>query len=321
MMARLWKYHKWEMLLLLVLIGEIVIFGSMNPRFLKPNVLLGSINDFIPICLISLFGSFVMITGGIDIQSGSIVGLSSICAGLLWQVGGLNIWLACMITLIIGALCGLLSGTIVANLDVQPMVITLGGSFLFSGLGLAIMGLSGVESYKGISGFPEYFTFLFRERIGPMPFQVILFLLLTAIAYFILHKTKYSRKIFLVGVNRSAAEFSGINTKRIIASTYVLSGISAAIAGIVLTGYLGTAKSDFGKELTLPIITAIVLGGISNTGGRGNVIGTALAAVVIGIMRFGLSMNGVDTQYLDIPVGLLLIASLVIRTFIEKNHK
>lgn len=320
-MKKFVRNHKWELILLAVLVFEIIIFGILNPRFLKPNVLLGSINDFIPICLISLLGTFVMITGGIDIQSGSIVGLSSISLGLIWQVLGVNIWLACILTLIIGGLCGLFSGTIVSNLDVQPMVITLGGSFLFSGIGLAVMGLSGVESYKGISGFPEAFTSLFRNRIGPVPYQVLLFIMLIIVAYYLLHKTKYGRQVFLTGVNRSAAEFSGINTKLIITSTYILSGISASIAGIVLTGYLGTAKSDFGKELTLPIITAIVLGGTSNTGGKGNVVGTALAAVVIGIMRFGLSMNGVDTQYLDIPVGLLLIASLVIRTFMNRSKK
>lgn len=313
--------YKWEIILLAFLILEIIIFGTMNPRFLKLNVLLGSINDFLPICIISLFATFVMITGGIDIQAGSIVGLSSICFGLMWQELGLSIWLACLLAILIGCLCGLLSGAIVATLDVQPMVITLGGSFLFSGLGLAIMSLAGIEAYKGISGFPKVFTQLFRGRFGPVPYQVILFIVLIIVAYLILHRSKYGRTVFLTGVNRNTAEYSGINTKLVIASTYVLSGASAALAGIVLTGYLGTAKSDFGKELTLPIITAIVLGGTSNTGGRGNIVGTALAAVVIGIMRFGLSMNGVDTQYLDIPVGVLLIFSLVVRTLLSKNKR
>lgn len=291
----------------------------MNPRFLRMNVLLGSINDFMPICIVALSVTFVLITGGIDIQAGSIVGLTSICVGLLWQEVGLNIWIACLVGLVIGGLCGLFSGTIISQLDVQPMVITLGGSFLFSGLGLAIMSLSSVESYLGISGFPEAFTNLFRNRVGPVPYQVIIFIVLIIFNYVLLHKTKYGRKVFLTGVNRNTAEMSGIKTKLIITSTYILSGVSAALAGIVLTGYLGTAKADFGKELTLPIITAVVLGGTSNTGGRGNIIGTAIATVIIGVLRFGLSMNGVNTQYLEIPVGVLLILSLVARTFINKR--
>ncbi|UUX33545.1 ABC transporter permease [Fundicoccus culcitae] len=313
--------YRWELILLLLLIALIVVFGIMNPRFLRLNVLLGSINDFMPINIISLSVTFVLIAGGMDIQAGSIVGLTSISVGLLWQQFGVNIWVASFIGLIIGGVAGLFSGTIISKLDVQPMVITLGGSFLFSGIALAILSLSGIETYLGISGFPESFTSLFRGRVGPVPNQAIIFIILVIANYILLHKTKYGRKVFLTGVNRSAAELSGIKTNRIITSTYVLSGISAALAGIVLTGYLGTAKPDFGKELTLPIITAVVLGGTSNTGGRGNILGTAIASLVIGVLRFGLSMNGVSTQYLEIPVGILLIVSLIVRMFLDKNKK
>lgn len=316
---KIYSKYSWEIILFILLIALILVFGTMNPRMLRLNVLLGSINDFMSIAIISLSVTFVLITGGIDIQAGSIVGLTSISVGLLWQELGLNIWLACLIGLIIGGVCGLLSGTIIASLEVQPMVITLGGSFLYSGIGLAIMSLSSVESYLGISGFPSAFTNLFRNRIGPVPNQVILFIILIIINYVILHKTKYGRRVFLTGVNRNTAELSGVNTKRIITSTYILSGVSAAIAGIVLTGYLGTAKADFGSELTLPIITAVVLGGTSNYGGRGNIVGTAIATVIIGVLRFGLSMNGVSTQYLDIPVGVLLIISLIVRNFLQKR--
>lgn len=318
-MKKFYKKYSWEIILFILLIALIVIFGIMNPRFLRPNVLLGSINDFMPIAITSLAVTFVLITGGMDIQAGSIVGLTSILVGLLWQEVGLNFWLACLIGLLIGGVCGLLSGSIIANLNVQPMVITLGGSFLYSGIGLAIMSLSAVEAYRGISGFPSSFTSLFRNRIGPVPYQVILYIILIILAYILLHKTKYGRKVFLTGVNRNAAELSGVNTKRIITSTYVLSGVAASLAGLVLTGYLGTAKADFGAELTLPIITAVVLGGTSNTGGRGNIIGTAIATLIIGILRFGLSMNGVSTQYLDIPVGALLIISLVVRNTINRR--
>jgi AI-2 transport system permease protein len=119
--------------------------------------------------------------------------------------------------------------------------------------------------------------------------------------------------VYLCGINQNAAEYSGINSRLVIMSTYMLGGMSAAVAGIILTSYLGTAKADFGRELTLPIITAVVLGGTSTLGGRGTVIGTALAALVIGIMRFGLSMVGIYPQYQDIPVGIVLIVAVGMR--------
>ena len=106
-----------------------------------------------------------------------------------------------------------------------------------------------------------------------IPSQLVIFLVLVVIAYIILHRSKYGRRIFLVGVNQKAAEYSGINTRMVIMSTYIFSAVSAAIAGIVLTAYLGSAKCDLGSNFTLNIITAVVLGGTLSTGGKGNVIG------------------------------------------------
>ncbi len=305
---------RWESGLVLILVLEIIIFGILNPKFLQSRVLLGSINDFISICIISLFVTFVMITGGIDIQAGSIVGLTSISLGVLWQDGGLNIWLAVIVAILIGGICGAISGFFVAFTGVQAMVVTLGGQFLYSGLALAVINLSSSTAFEGISGYPKSFSMIGSGTLLGIPNQVIIFVILTIIGYILLHRTKYGRYVFLCGINQSAAEYSGIRTKLVIMSTYILSGMSASIAGIILTSYLGSARADLGKELTLPIITAVVLGGTSNLGGKGGIIGTALAAIVIGIMRFGLVMSGLSTQYLDIPIGLLLIVAIASRT-------
>lgn len=306
---------RWDLTLLIILILEICIFAYANPKFLMPRVIFGSINDIIPICIISLFVTMVMITAGIDIQAGAVVGLSSIIVGVTWQDLGLNIWIASLVAIVIAALVGLLTGYIVAYYQVQPMVVTLGGSFLYAGLALLISTLSSTESYKGISGFPESFVNFASYRIGGvLPVQVVVFLVMAAFAWFLLHKTKYGRKIFLIGINQNAAEYSGINTRFIIMTTYVLSGIAAAVSGILLTSYLGTAKSDLGATITLPIITAVVLGGTLMTGGKGSIIGTALAAVIIGVLKFGLPLCfRVNMQYLDIPVGLLLLIVISVR--------
>ncbi|MCY1151152.1 MAG: ABC transporter permease [Sphaerochaetaceae bacterium] len=314
------KIFRWETFLIILIILEIVIFGTINPRFLRLRVLLGSINDFMSICVISLFVTFVLITGGMDIQAGSIVGLTSIIIGVFWQQVGLNIWVASFIAILIGILCGSLSGFFVAYTGVQPMVVTLGGSFLYSGLAVSITKIAKVEAYKGISGFPKSFTSFSKFRFfNVVPSQILILLALIIFTFILLHYTKYGRYIYLVGINKDAAKYSGIKYKLIIMSSYALSGFGAAIAGIILTSYLGTAKADFGKELTLPIITAVVLGGTSITGGKGTIIGTALSAIAIGIMRFGLSMAGVNTQYTDIPVGILLVFAVALRGLSEQG--
>ncbi len=314
------KANSWNIFLLCVLAMEFIVFGAANPKFLRIPLLLSSVNDFIAICLISLFVTFVMITGGIDIQAGAIVGLTSIIIGVAWQDFGFNIWGAVLLAVVAAAVCGALSGFFIAYCRVQAMVVTLGGSFLYAGLALLVSTLSSTESYQGISGFPDSFKALTKFKLfNVIPSQLIIFVVMIVIAYLLLHKSKYGRRVFLVGVNPQAAEFSGINSRLVIMSTYILSAISAAIAGIVLTSYLGTAKSDLGSTLTMNIITACVLGGTLSTGGKGNVIGTALAALIIGLMRFGLPLCfKVGTQYLDIPVGVLLVLVVVGRAIMEK---
>lgn len=309
---------RWEFVLFMVLVLEFAVFGGVNfAKFMRLPSILSSITNYISICIISLFVTFVMITGGIDIQASSIVGLTSIIIGVLWSDLGLHIWVAVLLAIAAAALCGAFSGVLVAYADVQPMVVTLGGSFLYSGIALLISSLSATPAYQGISGFPaktEMGAFISFRALGKLklfdliPIQLVLYAALILICYLLLHKSKYGRKVFLVGVNSKAAEFSGINSRRIIMSTYILTGIGAAIAGVLLTANVDSAKYNLGSTFTLSIITAVVLGGTLSTGGKGSIIGTALAALVIVIMRYGLPLCfGVSTQNLDLPIGVMLV--------------
>lgn len=306
----------WNMLLVALLVLEFVVFGIANDRFLRPALLFTSINDNLPTFMLSLFVTLVMVTGGIDIQVSSLVGLTSITIGVAWQDFGLPIWGAVGVAFLLVTLCGAFSGFLIAYCRVQAMVVTLGGSFLYSGMALLVSTLSKTESYLGISGFPEDFRLLGTYDVGGViPIQILIYALMLVVAFILLHKTKYGRRVVLTGVNQSAAEYSGINTRRVIMSTYVLSAIAAAIAGTVVTSYLGTSRSDLGGDLTMDVITAVVLGGTLNTGGKGSIIGTALASFLIAFLRFGLPLCfDVSTQYLNIPVGILLVAVIVGRT-------
>ncbi len=323
-------FKRWEFILLLLLVAEFIIFGAANPaKFLRAASILSSIVNYISICIIALFVTFVMITGGIDIQASSIIGLSSILIGVLWSDAGLNIWTAVILAVLSGALCGALSGFFIAYCGVQPMVVTLGGSFLYSGLALLISGLSATPAYQGISGFPSKteagefvgFRFLGKGKMfGFLPTQIFVYIILILLCCILLHFTKYGRKIYLIGVNSQATEYSGINSKLVVLSTYVLTGIGAAISGVLLTSNVDSAKSDLGATFTLSIITAVVLGGTLSTGGKGSIIGTALASIIICILRYGLPLCfGVSSQNLDLPVGVILILIVVGRAIGESG--
>lgn len=304
------KIPKWNLVLSIILIFEITIFGIINPRFWNINVMLNSFNDFVGIAIIGFFVTFVVITGGIDISGGSIIGLTSVVTGLLSQVIGLNIWTSVLLAILVGGLCGLLNGILIAYAKVQAMIITLGGMLLYSGIAIVLVGISGASTYEGISGFPPEFINLANGKLFGIPHSVLLFVIMFGIAYILLHLTKYGRYIYLTGINQNAAEYSGINTRIIITSTYVLSGLSAGIVGVMLTSYLGSARADFGSEYIMPILTAVVLGGTLITGGKGGVIGTALASIIVGFLKLGLQMGQIQTQYIGLATGLLLIISV-----------
>lgn len=306
----------WNLFLVALLAVECIIFGAANPKFLSLTRIFTSANSDLPIWYISIFVTFVMITGGIDIQSCAIVGLTSIIIGVAWQDFGMNIWLAALLAVIAAAACGALSGFFVAYCGVQAMVVTLGGSFLYSGLGLLVSAMSSTEAYKGISGFPDSFKALTKIKLfNLIPLQIIIFLVMLLAAYLLLHRTKYGRRVFLVGVNPLAAEYSGINSRRVVMSTYILSALAAGITGVVMTSQLGTAKADLGGNFTMTIITACVLGGTLSTGGKGSAVGTALAAVAITLLRFGMPLCfNINKQYLDIPIGVLLVVVVVGRS-------
>lgn len=317
-MKKVLKFLKrWETFLVIFLILEFVVFGAANPKFLRVNSIMNALVNYISVCIVSLFVTMVMITGGIDIQAASIIGLTSIIEGVLWSDGGFNIWAAVACAFAAAALCGTVSGFCVAYCGVQPMVMTLGGSFLYSGLALVVSGLSATPAYQGISGFPSKaadgsftdFRFLGKGTVFGIPTQIVIYVILILLCVWILHRTKYGERLFLIGVNRQAAEYSGINTRATVMSTYILSALSAAVAGTLLTSNVNSAKSDLGSAYTLAIITAVVLGGTSNNGGKGSIPGTVLASLIICFLRYGLPLCfGVSTQNLDLYVGIILAA-------------
>ena len=251
MLKKVFKH--WEMFLVIFLILEFVVFGAANPKFLRPQSIMNSIVNYISVCIISLFVTMVMITGGIDIQAPSIIGLTSIIIGVLWSDVGMNVWMAALIAVAAAAVCGALSGFFIAYCGVQPMVVTLGGSFLYSGLALLISGMSATPAYKGISGFPGKnaagqfvdFRFLGKGKLFGIPMQIVVYIALILLCIWILHRSKYGERLFLIGVNPQAAEYSGINTRATVMSTYVLSAAGRALLcdGSVTGAALGSSEA------------------------------------------------------------------------------
>lgn len=303
---------RWEGVLLLLLLLEFTLFSLVNADFLHIGNLLFSMNDFIFITIAAIPMTLVIVTGGIDVSVGAVMGLTSIVIGVLWM-NGTPMILSVIIALLISALAGLINGIIIKMTDVEPLVVTLGTMFLYSGIALVISGGSDATGYEGISGLPDSFVQLANGTFLTIPNLLWLLLLLTVWFSILLHRTKYGRYVVLTGVNEKAAKYSGIQTNKVIILAYILSGLGGGLGGTFLTAYFGSARADLGNEAILPVITAVVLGGTLITGGKGSIFGTVLASIFIGIMQYGLQMSGLTNEQSNVVIGIILILSVIIR--------
>lgn len=303
---------RWESALVLLLTGELVLFGMINPRFLSLANLLSSSSDFVQIGIVALPLTLVIIAGGIDISFASLIGLCAIVFAIA-NFFGLPLSLSIAASLVIGVIAGAFNATIIQLAQMQPFVVTLGSLYLFRGAATVLSGVVGAGGYEGIGDFPDAFTsFAYLECAGvPAPFLVLL--IEAALLFVILNFSRFGRLVFMCGLSEQAARYSGLPSKTIATITYVTNGFFAAVAGLVLSSYLGSARVDLGSATLLPAITAAVLGGASIYGGQGSIIATLLATLIIGYLQQGLTMSGVPSQISSTLSGLLLVVAVALR--------
>jgi AI-2 transport system permease protein len=315
----------WEFMLAVALVAELVVLGLINPAFLNIENLLYSTNDFVHVIIAAVGLTLVIMTGGIDISGVSIMGLASIVLGLAF-VAGVPIGLAVLLALSVGVLAGAFNGTVIAQTDVNPLVITLAMLFFYAGvatglpilldmMGFTVAGKSGFEAYQyeGITGLPKSFTWIGTGGIGWVPMPLIITVVIAASAAFLMHRSRFGRFLYLIGVSMDVARYTGVPVKRTLVTVYALNGLAAAIAGLVLTAYFTNARSDLGAEALLNIITAVVLGGSSIYGGQGSVLGTFLAGLVLGYLRQGLLALGITSDVVPVIVGIVLIGTVALK--------
>lgn len=303
----------WEVALLLILVAEILLFGAINPRMLDINMLLLSTSDFICIGIVALPLTLVIISGGIDISLGSTIGLCAIALGVMLQAG-IPISLAVILTLFVGLLCGLFNAALIHYTGISPLVITLGTLYLFGGAALLLSGMAGATGYEGIGGFPDAFTNFSNLTLFGLPVPLVMFAVITLLFWLLTHRARFGRHIFLIGQNPRAARYAALPVNGSLYGVYGMVGLASAMAAIVLVSYFGSARSDLGRDLLMPALTAAVLGGANIYGGSGSILGTALAALLVGYLQQGLQMAGVPNQVSSALSGALLIVVVIGRS-------
>jgi rhamnose transport system permease protein len=301
---------RWETLLVVAIAGLIVLGTILSPFFLTPGNFANLIAALMEVAIMALPMTLIVVAGEIDLSVESMAGLASSLLGFLWAAG-VPLSVAIPIVLLVGALGGLLNGLLVARGGLPSLVVTLGTLALFRGLALIVLGP------RGISNFPPAFTELgFGHVPGTLiPWPFVIFLGLAAILGVVLHRTWIGRQIYAIGKNTGAARFSGVRVIRLKTGLFVLSGLVAALAGIILTSRLSSARADAGAGMTLTVVTVVLLGGVNIFGGSGTIPGVALAVIAVAVMQNALRLASVTVEVQSIALGLLLILSVVIPNF------
>ncbi|HEY5813170.1 MAG TPA: ABC transporter permease [Terrimicrobiaceae bacterium] len=303
-----WKtfFLRFETLLFVVLLAEIIIFSRIAENFATTGNGLEIIRLSVELGLLALVMTPVILTGGIDLSVGSLLGLCAISFGKLWRDGGLPPALAAICTLLIGAAAGGLNALLITKLRLPPLIVTLGSFSLFRGLAEAIT--RGVDNF---TGFPASFLFLGQGYFfGFLPAQLPILVVAALAIWLLTHRTTLGRSFRAIGFSPEGTRYAGIPVEKRIGLAYVLSGLFAALAALVYVARVGQAKADAGTGYELLAITAVVLGGTSIFGGIGTVHGTLLGLAVLAVLKNGLTLSDMPSELAGILTGVLLLSVL-----------
>ncbi len=297
---------RWETLLLVILAGLIWEGNDLSPFFLTAGNLSNSAGAIMEVAVMALAMTAIIVTGDIDLSVESMVGLSGALLGWLWM-SGFPMQFDIPAVLFVGALGGLLNGLLVTRAGLPSLVVTLGTLALFRGIASVLLGP------VAVANFPDWFTtFGFGHVPGTLiPWTVVVFAILAVLWWVVLHGTWIGRQIYAIGKNKEAARYSGVRVATVRTSLFVVSGIVAALAGLMLAGYFSSARADNGTGMTLTVVTVVVLGCVDINGGKGTIPGVVLAVFTVAALQSALRLVGVSSEYQNVAIGLLLVVSVI----------
>jgi len=304
------------------LIAIIIVFSLLSPYYFSVGNFLTMASHVAIFGILAVGMLLVILNGGIDLSVGSTLGFSGVIAGFLMQGVQLTtfgvilyppVWVVAVLVCVLGALVGLVNGVLIAWLKVPAFVATLG--MLYVVRGAALLMTNGL-TYNDLGGKPELgntgFEWLGFNRLLDIPIGVLVMAVIAIIGSIILNRTAFGRWLYASGGNERAAELSGVPVKQVQVSVYMLSGICAAVAGLILSSELTSAGPTAGTSYELTAIAAVVIGGAALTGGRGNIRGTLVGAFVIGFLSDGLVIIGVSAYWQTVFTGAVIVLAVLL---------
>lgn len=298
------KIDSKKLSLLIVLAALMIGMTLLSDRFLTTNNILNILTQISINGVLAAGMTFVIITSGIDLSVGSILAVSGI---MLAKTSHLGFFPSVMITLLIGAVIGVLNGLLISKFKIQPFIVTLSSMTILRGIAYII------TEGSPISGLSDSIQFIGTGVIaGFLPVPVLILILVYILAYFILQKTKLGRYTYAIGDNEEATLNTGIKVDKYKIAIYAISGLLAALSAIILTARLNSAQANAGISYELDAVAAVAIGGTSLTGGTGGVGGTFIGVLILGIISNGLNLLNVSTFYQQVVKGLIILGAVLL---------
>ena len=298
----LYKFYK-KYGLFVILAIFIVVFSTLNTQFLTPGNLLNILRQISMFGIVVVGYTMVMISGGCDMSVGGQLALCGMFAATLNVTYGLPTFVVVILTLMLGALFGLINGLLMNVFNIMPLIVTLGTMLFFQGASYIISG--GVAIF-GLSSF----KFIGQGYLGFVPLPIVILLVIGMLGYIVLHKTYFGRQIYAMGGNPEAARLAGVNIKKYRLAVFTITGILAAVAGIIMAARTGSAQPSAGASYPFDCMTAVVLGGVSFAGGSGSMLGAMMGVIIIGVLNNGMQLIGMDSNMINCVKGIVLLIAI-----------
>ncbi len=301
---------------IIAVLGALIIFFSMTTDSFLRTENLWNVTRQIAMLGVSAVGmTCVIITAGIDLSVGSVMSLTNIfCASLMVKLG-FDPLVAILLSLILAVIIGLINGAIINEFNVPPLIATLGTMTSLRGFSYVLCG--GMPVF----GFPDRFRILGQGYFGPIPIPVIIMICIFVLGWFFLNRTRYGRYIYGLGGNEEAARLSGINVKQIKYMAYMISGLLTGIASIIMLSRINTGQPKIGTGFEMEVITAVVLGGVSISGGQGKLTSVFIGVLIMGVLANGMILMNVSEYYQMVTRGMVLLAAVIFDNMSKRTGK
>lgn len=314
-----WKqfFFQWEWALFILLIAVFIVNSIISPYFLSWTTITNAPTTFLDKAFIVFPMIFVIILGKIDISVASITTLSAVIMAVAYNIG-LPMPLAVLLCLLVGTAAGAINGLLMVRFrELSFVIVTLATMIIYRGIAFIILG----DQASG--GFPDWFSFLGWGSVLGIPFIIIFFFIAALIFGLLLHKTVLGRMTYGMGFNPETCEYSGVDVNRVTFIIFTLTGLMAAVTALFLASRTGSTRPNIATGYELEVITMVVLGGVSTSGGTGRIGGPILAVFIIGYLSYGMGLANIQAPIVLVAIGLLLILSVLTMKIraAQKNKK